>query len=83
MRTVIQTAIDNLDDVAKELDIDLRSEIKILDKKDEVDVNRGIGLSFISAEQIEQLKQGKVIFFDDGEYTHIICLKEVEDEDIN
>ena len=35
----------------------------------------GNSLSFITEEQIEELKQGKVVYIDDGEYCHFIAFK--------
>lgn len=40
----------------------------------------GNSCSFITEEQIEELKQGKVIYVDDGEYCHFIALKRDNNE---
>lgn len=55
-------------------------EIEMVGMNDEVDVRYGCSTSYITLEQIEQLKNGKVFYFDDGEYAHLI---RVEDGDNN
>ena len=44
----------------------------MVSKKDKVDVGWGITVNTITDEQIEKLKNGKAIYFDDGEYAHLI-----------
>ncbi|MCP3683899.1 MAG: hypothetical protein GY861_14545 [bacterium] len=50
--------------------------VEIFSKDENVDEMWGIGANFITLEQIEQLKNGKCAYFDDGEYAHIIFIKD-------
>ena len=52
--------------------------IEMVDMNDKVDVCYGCSISYITLEQIEQLKNGKVIYFDDGEYAHLIRVEKSE-----
>ena len=55
------------------------AKIEMFDRTDDVYTAFGIDAIPISIEEIEQLKQGKVAYFSDGEYAYIIYYKEVEE----
>lgn len=59
--------------------------VEIVDINDDVDPWFGINPMVITEEQINQLKNGKVIYFSDGEYASVVGLdkvvKKIEDSD--
>ena len=59
--------------------------VEIVDINDDVDPWYGINKMVITEEQINQLKNGKVIYFSDGEYASVVALdkvvKKIEDSD--
>ena len=50
------------------------SGIEIVDKNADVNTMWGITANTVTTDQLEELKNGKCIYFDDGEYAHIIHL---------
>ena len=50
-------------------------EVEMVEIGDIVDSLYGISTNEITLEQIEQLKRGKIVYFDDGEYAHVIRCK--------
>lgn len=59
--------------------------VEIVDINDAVDPWYGISKMVITEEQINQLKNDKVIYFSDGEYAYVVALdkvvKKIEDSD--
>lgn len=51
--------------------------VEIVDINDDVDPWFGINPMVITEEQINQLKNGKVIYFSDGEYASVVALDKV------
>ena len=49
--------------------------VTVIDDEQTVDTCWGIGSVYVTSEQIKQLLDGKNLYFSDGEYAHIICLK--------
>lgn len=48
------------------------SDIEIINNGDEIDPHCGIDATIITEKHMNALNEGKALFFDDGEYTHII-----------
>lgn len=44
---------------------------------DKIDPWYGLSTMVITEEQVEELKNGKAIYFSDGEYAHVIVLEKV------
>ena len=55
--------------------------VEMVDLDDEVDTECGLNFMFIKEEQIEELKNGKAIYFSDGEYAHLVVLEKKVNED--
>lgn len=55
-----------------------RERVKIVDKADPVDTMWGIEAYSVTRDQVEQLLNGKCIYFEDGEYANIIFVEEKE-----
>jgi dsDNA-binding SOS-regulon protein len=58
----------------KHSDID---PVEMVDIDDKVDPWYGLSAMVITEEQVEELKNGKAIYFSDGEYAHVIVLDKV------
>lgn len=54
--------------------------VEMVDVDDEIDPYWGLSSMVITEEQVEELKNGKVIYFSDGEYAHAIALEKVVKE---
>lgn len=54
--------------------------VDMVDIDDEVDTWYGMDALLITEEQIDELKNGKVIYFSDGEYAYTIALDLKESE---
>ena len=50
----------------------------IVSMNDKVDEMWGLSSHYITEEQIDELKNGKAIYFCDGEYAHLIAMKKEE-----
>ena len=48
----------------------------IVSMHDKVSEMWGYSAHYITEEQIDELKKGKAIYFDDGEYSHLIAIRE-------
>ena len=53
--------------------------VSMVNKDDFVCSMWGIGAHAITREQVEELLSGKCIYFDDGEYAHIVFVEEKEE----
>ena len=51
--------------------------VEMVDIDDVVDPWWGLSLMVIKEDQVEELKNGKAIYFSDGEYAHVIALEKV------
>jgi hypothetical protein len=51
--------------------------VEMVDIDDKVDPLYGVSTMVITEEQVEELKNGKAIYFSDGEYAHVIALDKV------
>ena len=51
--------------------------VEMVDIDDKVDPWYGPSTMVITEKQVEELKNGKVIYFSDGEYAHVIVLDKV------
>lgn len=54
--------------------------VEMVDIDDEVDPCWGLSSMVITEEQVEELKNGKAIYFSDGEYAHVIALEKAVKE---
>lgn len=54
--------------------------VEMVDIDDKVDPWWGIDAQVITEKQVEELKNGKAIYFSDGEYAHVIVLDNVAKE---
>ena len=53
--------------------------VELVSMNDKVDTLWGHDANTITLKQIEELKNGKVIYFDDGEYAHLIAVERTEE----
>ena len=53
----------------------IRDNVDIVGADDVVSENCGITTCYITPKQLERLKDGKAIYFDDGEYAHLIIMR--------
>jgi hypothetical protein len=51
--------------------------VEMVDIDDKVDPWYGLSTTVITEEQVEELKNGKAIYFSNGEYAHVIVLDKV------
>lgn len=51
--------------------------VEMVDIDDKIDPWYGVNSMVITEEQVEELKNGKAIYFSDGEYAHVIVLDKV------
>jgi hypothetical protein len=49
--------------------------VDVFSLDEDVETMWGCGANYITEQDIEALRSGKVIHFDDGEYAHILYLK--------
>lgn len=56
-------------------------DVCIVSMDDKVDAMWGLSSHYITEEQIDELKNGKVIYFCDGEYAHLIAMKKEEQDE--
>ena len=53
-------------------------DVCIVSMSDKVSEMWGLSAHYITEKQIDELKHGKAIYFDDGEYAHLIAIREEE-----
>lgn len=73
----VKRFIENNERFKKEYGYEVEG-VQMVKDSDSVDPWYGMTAHFITPKQVEQLLKGKVIYFDDGEYAHLVYMKEEE-----